>query len=72
MACTKLCGTATVGELRQDGGLPGGTKVVPIAAAINPVIIIKREGSHRQSSIPPQMERKRTVGTAITQPAFGP
>jgi hypothetical protein len=56
MACTKLCGTATVGELRQDGGLPGGTKVVPITAAINPLVIMKRKGTHRQNSVLPQME----------------
>src|SRR5262245_24093297 len=39
-----------IGELRQDGGLPRGTKVVPITAVISPLIIIV-QGSHRRRSI---------------------
>jgi hypothetical protein len=40
-----------LGESRQDDGLPCGTKVVPIVAAISPLAIIVQEGSHRQSLI---------------------
>jgi hypothetical protein len=40
-----------VDELRQDDGLPGGTKVVPIVAAVSPLGIIVQEGSHRQNAI---------------------
>ena len=65
MARTKLCCNATVGELRQDDGLLCGTKVVPIAAAINPLVIIKRKGPHRQSSILLQVERYETVTTML-------
>jgi len=49
MACTKLRSVAAVRELRQDDGLPCGTKVVPIATAISPLIIIQQEGPHRRS-----------------------
>jgi len=36
-----------VGELRQDDGPPYGIKVVPVSAAIGPLIIIEHKGSHR-------------------------
>jgi hypothetical protein len=50
MACTKLRCNLAAGELRQDDELPCGTKVVPIMAAISPLIIIEQEGSHRRRS----------------------
>src|ERR671936_235169 len=55
MACTKLRCNLAAGELRQDDGLPDGTKVVPIMAAISPLIIIEQEGSHRRKSILPHI-----------------
>jgi hypothetical protein len=42
---------AAIGELRQDDGLPYGTKVVPVSAATSPLIGVKYEGSHRQKFI---------------------
>lgn len=52
---------AAVGELRQDDGLPCGTKVVPVAAAINPLIAIKYKGSHRQRFIPTSCVRSKLL-----------
>jgi hypothetical protein len=53
-----------VDELRQDDGLPGGTKVVPIVAAVSPLGIIVQEGSHRQNAI---LRNTAVAATPVTQ-----